>query len=452
MNKFFDNQTGVTRTMTILAVAVVLIVLSNMVYLLYLNNSGSQKKSEIAEEQIIQSPEEEEKEQIIEIIIEEPEEKKPDFDYKNIELLTDIVPCYLNDNPREVRYFPEGFLRAFFDYISQDDRVAKLDCEGFDFEEVDDYVLMLLETDKDSDGLNNFLEIIYFTDDNKIDTDEDGYDDLTEVLNFFNPNDANSSARGLDLFDTGEEELTNDQNQSGEEQEETIEEDENIDDDTSGSINPPTPQEDPITQPVDCLELPADEINKCLNDFIILSQTLAPCTLSTDFNRCIGNGEAFGYINGSQQCFDYEEELNNTNFDKCLLKMAAFEGDANICLSVKDLLPKNCINNLVSTTNDASHCVYMYFLQDSINSADGYFDQRACISLLYTNEAQIEEQARLGCESIDQTIDSASVLHKISCYTNLAIEYNNLNYCTNAASVQGGMNQNIYDDCESKLN
>jgi len=45
-----------------------------------------------------------------------------------------------------------------------------------------DFMRYTLYTDKDRDGLNLFLELLNYTDDNVSDTDGDGYNDLTEIF------------------------------------------------------------------------------------------------------------------------------------------------------------------------------------------------------------------------------------------------------------------------------
>ncbi len=436
------NQKGNTKTLIIIAIFVLLAIVGNLFYFIYWQANKEDRGDLISFEEELQK----DIEIIEEKIIEEP---GPDFEYKDFDSMSSIVPCYLNKNPQELIYFPEGSLRAFFDHISSDSEIKNLSCTMYDFEEIDDYAASLFQTDVDRDGLSLYLENIYSTDDEKEDTDDDGFSDLVEINNGYNPNDANDGPRGIGLFDYNNEDLVDDN--SDEADGSDTEEDVDTEEEGGDGGTTDLPQEIQINQPEDCLLLEDAEINQCLNNFVESMASLEPCVLSVDFDRCVADANLFSYISNNQECFVYEDYMNITNFDKCLSVRSTIEDNANLCFSLKEASALNCINSLVVSNDNIDLCAYIYFLQASINSTDGWQQHRACINQIYNNEPEVEQGAFSGCENIDLEANNAALLYKMMCFVNLAVAYDNIDYCSNAAMVSGSMNQAIMNDCTSKL-
>lgn len=100
-----------------------------------------------------------------------------------------MVSCLLGLVPSEAKYFPSSgtIFENFVKTASNQGNIDNCSQPSFFPDSERQRVRVLVETDKDQDGLNLYLENVFGTDDSKTDTDGDGHPDLQEIQNGYNP-------------------------------------------------------------------------------------------------------------------------------------------------------------------------------------------------------------------------------------------------------------------------
>lgn len=98
-----------------------------------------------------------------------------------------MLTCYLDEDFSYFDELSEGMVELYRLGDQREDILSwaqVFPCESFfENEKNVEFLEYLLNTDKDSDGLNLYLELIHSGDDNNKDTDGDGYDDFYEAIN-----------------------------------------------------------------------------------------------------------------------------------------------------------------------------------------------------------------------------------------------------------------------------
>ncbi|MEK7637042.1 MAG: hypothetical protein AAB402_01450 [Patescibacteria group bacterium] len=100
-----------------------------------------------------------------------------------------MVSCLLGLEPSEAKYFSSSGT-IYNDFVKEASNQGNIDnCSQSSFfpDSERQRVKVLVETDKDQDGLNLFLENVFGTDDSKADSDGDSHPDLQEIQNGYNP-------------------------------------------------------------------------------------------------------------------------------------------------------------------------------------------------------------------------------------------------------------------------
>lgn len=435
------QQGSINRMMLIIFSLVVLVIAANAAYYFWDKN----------QREMLSKIEESIPTEIIEEELMETEENAT-YNFRELSNLSFLLPCYLNASSSALMYFPEGHLRDFFASISDDESISDLDCDNYLHPDANNYLMSLLQTDNDGDGLNLYLENINLTSDDIIDSDRDSYDDMTEVISGHDPNDfieGNNSLADYYDYEVGEGGLVNAEEGENSEEEENTEEEE--DEETS---NPDEEEEEVVFEsPEECLTLEGDDVDVCLNNFAIQERTLAICEMSLDFNNCVSiNRDAFSALENIQECYDYVDLLTVSNYDQCLALQSVAKDSVASCFDVKDISVVSCINQVVIDNNNASHCANMYFLQTSVNNNNGFEDQMSCIAQIHDAEPAIEEVALLGCQQmLVEEFEEGYVVLQMQCFVNLAITYDNPEYCDMAAMVTGSFVQQFSDDCLNQL-
>lgn len=131
------------------------------------------------------------------------------FNYQDINNWTILVKCLSYKNQDIKQYFPAALWNQYL--YSSSTNFDLQQCANYG-NEADAYILNLIKTDNDQDGLNDMLERIYLSSDMLVDTDQDTYSDLTEVINGFDPrvpakpllNDYQKSSVIIKKFTAGE--------------------------------------------------------------------------------------------------------------------------------------------------------------------------------------------------------------------------------------------------------
>lgn len=100
-----------------------------------------------------------------------------------------MVSCLLGLEQAEAKYFPSSgtIYNDFVKDASNQGNIDNCSQQSFFPDSERQRVKVLVETDKDQDGLNLFLENVFGTDDTKADSDGDGHPDLQEIQNGYNP-------------------------------------------------------------------------------------------------------------------------------------------------------------------------------------------------------------------------------------------------------------------------
>lgn len=477
-----NNREGVISPLLLIIISLVVVSILGSASYYFWQSSQTKDIEPLAEFPERNENVEEEKKESVEEPVEEP-------DYKDLNILASLVPCYINGPSPSLFYFPEGKLRDFFTDASTKDKVAEMDCGKYMSPEAEEYVELILTTDSDQDGLNLYLEQVYNTNDYSPDTDGDSYDDLTEILNDYDPNGIEeddstlfdyydedpgivedeggiSGDSGDSVIDEGGDQGDEGDNQGGDEENDgdssgdsggsVIDEgsDESVDEGGNEGDEEDEDVDEVYESPEECLELDGDEEDACINSFAVESGDLSICDLSSNFNNCIASDwTIFVNMSSIDQCFEYENLLNLSNFDECMRVRALLDNNASYCLNMKDATPSECIFEAAESNNDVNHCAYLYFGADPENPDPAFSDHISCINQLYTTEPEVEQSALQGCQSIPiEELGQEYLLLEVICYNSLARNYDDESYCDMASMVTGVYLDQLYTDCIEQMN
>jgi hypothetical protein len=377
-----------------------------------------------------------------------------------------ILPCYLNSNldlleyfADELKFWTEGFLGEEFCSRFELNREASL------------YLETAIKTDTDNDGLNDLLELMYYTDKTKTDTDNDGYDDLTEVMSMNDPNNILTEQDNAFMILISEEFEKNDPNvdiisssclslsrKSRQfdclelaSRHETIV-DLSFCDDIQGvnteylknsCIDNILKQQANESNNVDeCLKLSGEmEKFSCLNDFMIKNHTLEPCEIAgkEKFTTCISASyqDVFAALENNNDCYKYKDWFKfEREFNSCLEAVAVTNKDFSFCFEDFNNT-SNCINSMTMQLGLPKQCVYHLINPVAVDKGYSFSTHFFIRCIEFSNkeisEEEIKNIAIQGCSELDISKSSIEEGHAIfikdSCISELAKHFEDPSLC-----------------------
>jgi len=377
-----------------------------------------------------------------------------------------ILPCYLNSNLDLLEYFTAEL--KFWG----EDSLGEEFCSRFELSrEASLYLETAIKTDTDNDGLNDLLELMYYTDKTKTDTDNDGYDDLTEVVSMNDPNNILTEQDNVFMMLISEEFEKNDP-------------DINIISSSCLSLSRKGRQFDCLelaarqgvvtdlsfcdaiqgvnteylknncidnilrkqaneSNDIDeCLKLPGEEEKfSCLNDFMIKNHTLEPCEIAgkEKFTTCISASyqDVFAALDSSDDCYKYKDWFKfESEFNRCLEAVAITKKDASLCFE-EDIYKPDCINLITREADIPKQCAYHIINPETVDHGrtltTNSFIKCIEIAKKEASEEEIKDIAVQGCLELDISkspmIEDQAIFMKSFCISDIAKYFNDPLLC-----------------------
>ncbi|MFA6252657.1 MAG: hypothetical protein WCV69_00085 [Patescibacteria group bacterium] len=408
-------------------------------------------------------------------------------DYTKKEEQKVLLTCYMYYHPEASQYFPDGSIfgsattnslqenngsttilktesddKSFFAVGSSpegDEMMSNL-CGVYN-QDAYDFMLNMLKTDVDQDGLNVYMEDQYHTSDNNVDTDGDGYSDLTEILTNHDPNnlwtlEQNAKNDRLEAifaqpnFNVAEAVAickTMGDNNAIDVCLESISRHPGFSEpnycDTvgfsAGSIYKDWCYDDILFnsgKAEDCIKIDNSTTDFCLAQYVEKEKSLRPCMLlgQDEISMCIN--PTFKYLDEKSDCDEYKDKMSSDDYNTCLWFIAFNTKDPKVCESSESNKVLTCVNNLAYELLDPNICEYYNPYPDYL--------KKECIANTPDGRHLDTESGYLTlCKSYsgDYTLDRNK---KSDCYAELAKIYNKSEYCKEAANITKIDNAHLY--------